>query len=720
MRGQEKTFTLHDLIPGGKNYSRFVPRDLRQLQWSGDEYLYVKGDSVLIGTPAIAGAAEVVAFTRTQLNETLKASEKPTLGSMPSFSSPYPNIPVLAFTAKKHRFHYNWKTNKLVADYPLEEGWANYEFCPENGSLAFTEGNNIRILSENGTQTVVTTEVADGIVCGQSVHQNEFGIHKGLFWSPEGSALAFYRMDESMVSDYPFVNVSARIAEGKPHKYPMAGMKSHEVTVGVYNLKTGKTVWLKTGLPKEKYLTNIAWSPDEKSIYIAELNRDQNEMDLVRYSAETGDREAILFSEKSDKYVEPQLPVMFLPNQPDFFIWQSQRDGFNHLYLYDTDGKLIRQLTKGKWIVLSTLGFDEKGKQLFFSATKPLNEKITTEGSPLNIRTWKLNLKNGKLICMNQEPATQGVHNSILSVSGNYLIDRYAAPDVPRAITLIETNKGLTKDTLLSAKNPYSGYLLPEIEVGTIKAADGVTDLYYRLVKPMNMKSGEKYPTIVYVYGGPHAQLVTGGWNNGVPGWDIYMAQKGYAVFTVDSRGSANRGLEFENVIHRNLGVNEMADQVKGVEFLQSLPFVDPDRIGVFGWSYGGFMTTNLMCSYPEIFKVGVAGGPVIDWNNYEIMYGERYMDRPQDNREGYKAADLTTKAANLKGKLLLIHGDVDPVVVWQHSLKFLKACVESDTYPDYFVYPGHLHNVIGKDRPHLYEKVTRYFDDYLKNGLHQ
>ena len=312
MKGQEKSFTLHDLIPGGKNYSRFVPRDLRQLQWSGNEYIYVKGDSVMAGTP---GKSADVAFTRTQLNEALEKAGLSTIGSLPGFSSPNKEQSVLAFTAKKHRLHYDWKKNEIVAIYPLESGWSNYEYCPSTGNLAFTEDNNVRILTPDGKQTAVTEEVADGIVCGQSVHQNEFGIHKGLFWSPAGDALAFYRMDESMVTDYPFVDVSARVALGKPHKYPMAGMKSHEVTLGVYNIATGKTVYLKTGLPKEKYLTNIAWSPDGKSIYIAELNRDQNEMDLVRYSAETGAREAVLFSEKHDKYVEPQQPVLFLPNQ---------------------------------------------------------------------------------------------------------------------------------------------------------------------------------------------------------------------------------------------------------------------------------------------------------------------------------------------------------------------------------------------------------------------
>lgn len=709
---QEKQFTLHDLIPGGKTYQKFVPANLRQLRWCGDTYLYAKGDSMISGVPE---KKELVAFTRNQLNEALSAAGLPTVGSMPAFTVPYTDQPVLAFTAKGHRVHYNYAENKVTADYKLDNKGANYDFCPANNYLAFTEGNNVRLLSPDNQTQIVTRETNEGIVCGQAVHQREFGIYKGLFWSPKGSALAFYRMDESMVTDYPIVNIDARCAKVEPQKYPMAGMKSHEVTVGVYNLETGETVWLQTGTPKEKYLTNIAWSPDEKSIYIAELNRDQNEMNLVRYSALTGKKEAVLFTETNEHFVEPQHPVLFLPSDPDKFIWQSQKDGYNHLYLYDTSGKQLKQLTRGEWVVTNVIGFDAKGENLFISSTQPHPLSSYSYGTPMNVNGWRLNLKKGETFLLTPKAGMRSVHNLSVSTSGKYAIDSYEAPQTPRNIDLIRTKDGKEIKNLLTAKDPYKGYAMPEIESGMIKAADGTTDLHYRLLKPVGLDKSKKYPTIVYVYGGPHSQLVTGGWLYGARGWDIYMAQRGYVVYTIDNRGTSNRGAAFENVIHRNLGVNEMADQMKGVEHLKSLPYVDADRIGVHGWSYGGFMTTNLMLTYPDVFKVGVAGGPVIDWSNYEIMYGERYMDRPQDNPEGYKNANMKLKAGNLKGHLLQIHGDIDPVVVWQHSLSFLKACVDADTYPDYFVYPRHQHNVIGKDRPHLYEKITRYFDDYLK-----
>ena len=660
---QDKQLSLHDLIPGGKTYSRFVPRDLKQLRWCGDEYLYVKGDSVLGAKP---GKKEEVLFSLERLNGALTAANLQTVGSLPSFLVPYESGSVLAFTSKQHRIHYDYKKNKVVADYALKNNWANYDFCPATNNLAFTEGNNVHILSPDGRNTIVTRETQDGIVCGQAVHQREFGITKGMFWSPKGSALAFYRMDERMVTAYPLVNIDTRCATPVPHKYPMAGMKSHEDT----------------------------------------------EMHLVRYSALTGKKEADLFTETDRCYVEPQHPVLFLPNDPDKFIWQSEADGYNHLYLYDTTGKELRKLTGGEWVVTKVLGFSKDGNKVIFEGTAPHPVSPNMQGTGMQRYIWETDLRTGDI--MNCLSWKVGVHRWLLSPSGEYAIDYVSSPSTPRDIDLIRVKDAKVISTLLSAPDPFKLYRMPRIKVGHILAADGKTRLNYRLTLPPDLDETKKYPTIVYVYGGPKVQLVTGDWQNGARGWDLYMAQRGYVMFTVDSRGSANRGHAFESVIHRNLGINEMADQVKGVEFLKSLSYVDADRIGVHGWSYGGFMTTNLMLTYPEIFKVGVAGGPVIDWSNYEIMYGERYMDRPQDNPEGYKNANLKLKAGNLKGHLLMIHGDIDPVVVWQHSLGFLKACVEADTYPDYFVYPRHEHNVTGKDRPHLHEKITRYFDDYL------
>ena len=570
-----------------------------------------------------------------------------------------------------------------------------------NGDYAFTIEDNLYILTKNGDSIQISSDGGNGIVYGKSVHRNEFGIDGGIFWSPESSKLAFYRKDETMVTDYPLVDITAREAKVENIKYPMAGMKSHHVTLGVYNMSTGRTVYLKTGEPKEQYLTNISWDTEGNNIYIAVLNRAQNHMQLKQFDANTGEYVKTLFEEKNDKYVEPEHPLLFVKKHPESFIWQSRRDGFNHLYLYKKNGELVKQLTFGKWEVTEVIGFDKSGNNLFI---------VTTKESPVERHVYKLNIASGKLLKLTNE---EGTHNPVFSKNRKYFIDDWSSTKVPHEYDII-SSKGKNVRTIMKADNPLVDYAMGEMNIFTIKADDGKTDLYCRLIKPANFDPNKKYPAVIYVYGGPHAQLVTNSWLGGARMWQYYMAQKGYVMLTVDNRGSANRGLEFENVIHRHAGIVEVADQLKGVDYLKSLGYVDVDRIGVHGWSYGGYMTTSLMTRHPEIFKVGVAGGPVIDWKYYEIMYGERYMDTPDENPEGYEETSLINQAKNLDGKLLIIHGAIDPTVVWQHSLSFIRECIKEGKQVDYFVYPRSEHNVRGYDRIHLMEKVSMYFDDNL------
>ena len=534
-------------------------------------------------------------------------------------------------------------------------------------------------------------ERGDGynVVLGESVHRNEFGINGGLFWSPKQSKLAFYRMDQSMVVDYPLVNTKAREAEVMPIKYPMAGMQSHWVTVGVYEPDSGKLVYLNTARDtsvheREMYLTNVAWSPDEKYVYIAKVNREQNHMWLEQYDAATGDFMKVLFEETNARYVEPCEPMMFTP-KGDQFLWFSMRDGYKHLYLYNADGSMVKQVTKGEYEVEGFIQFDKDGKM------------------------WRLTLD-------------KGTHSVVLNEDGTSFVDVYSSVEVPARAMWNSVKYGKngqfskhTAHEFYRAENPMKDYAMPNVKLGTIKAADGKTDLYYRLITPPNMKPGEKYPTLVYVYGGPHSQLVTDSWLAGGNLYFLRLAQQGYVVFTLDNRGTDNRGFEFESCTHRRLGEIEMADQMEGVKFLQSLPYVDKDRMGVEGWSFGGFMTITMKLAHPEVFKVGCAGGPVIDWKWYEIMYGERYMDTPQENPDGYEATSLLNKAKNLQGRLLVIQGAEDNTVVPQHSTEFIERCINNFKQVDYFAYPHHEHNVLGRERLHLYQKMFQYYEDFLK-----
>jgi dipeptidyl-peptidase-4 len=698
---QEIPLTLEDLTPGGKTFSKYRAEMPRQLGWYGDKLTYIKGDSVMIA-PNTDKEKPQVLLSLQDINSGMGFDKDEALKSLNTiqFISPQSNNILIATPDKIYL--YDFVTKKIMAAFLSLDGIDNHEWSEKSRMLAYTKDNNLYIQDSEGKETAVTNETNTGIVSGQSVHRNEFGINKGIFWSPAGNLLAFYRMDETMVTDYPLVDISARTAKLKNIKYPMAGMKSHHVTVGVYNPATQQTVYLKTGTPKEKYLTNIAWSPDEKNIYIAEVNRGQDTCIVRSYDAASGKLQTTLFTEIHPKYVEPENPVLFLKNEPSKFLWQSERDGFNHLYLYDTTGKLLKQITSGKWDVTSVLGFDEKGENLFY---------VSTEVSPIEKHIYKLNLKTGKREQLSKE---EGVHDGMLSASGKFICDRYTSQNNPGKVTITET-KSNKSYIYYSAKNPYRNVQLPEITLGKLKANDNVTDLYYRLVKPLNFDPNKKYPVIVYVYGGPHSQMVDNSWMGQVRGWDIYMAEKGYVVFTMDNRGTSNRGIDFENITHRRLGVVETDDQMTGVEYLKSLAYVDADRIGVHGWSYGGFMTLNLMLRHPETFKVGVAGGPVTDWKYYEVMYGERYMDSPQENQEGYKNSSMVERAGDLKGRLMLIHGDEDPTVVMQQSLQFLHSAIKKGTHPDFFIYPGHGHNMTGRDRVHLHEHITRYFEDFLK-----
>ena len=701
---QDKLFTLEDLNFGGKNYRTWLPQNM-WLTWWGDQLMYQDAEEG--GTIDASTGEKQVCFTLEQINQQLptEVSDKK-LHSAFSASYPYPEQPLVLLANSSFQILYNFKTGKTEW-IQKRTGATATSWSKDSKALAYVKDHQLFVCDASGKDLQLTTDGSREIVYGQAVHRNEFGINGGLFWSPDGQHLAFYRMDQSMVTDYPQVDIFPRIATYEPDKYPMAGETSHQVTVGIYNLNTGKTLYLKTPSNLEDptspvYFTNIAWSPDNKTVYMFELNRAQNDCRLVSYDAETGERKAELYRETSDKYVEPLHPIVFVPWDNHLFVMQSQRDGYNHLYLYDQNGKLIRQLTSGPWVVQKFLGFNTKQKTILFEANKY---------HPLHRQLYSVNVNNKTI---KELALADGVHHGDLSASGKYILDRHSAPTTPRHINVVNTQNAKSV-RLLTAEDPWQDFQQPIFECGTIKAADGITDLYYRMVKPHDFDPAKQYPTVVYVYGGPHAHNVEAAWHWNSRSWETYMAQKGYVLFILDNRGSENRGRDFEQATFHQLGQVEMQDQMKGVEFLKSLPYVDINRLGIHGWSFGGFMTISLMLNHPDVFKVGVAGGPVIDWKWYEVMYGERYMGTPQGNPEGYAKSSLIDKAGNLKGKLQIITGYNDNTVVPQHCLSFLDACVKAGTQPDFFAYPGEEHNMRGHASVHLHERITQYFEDYLK-----
>lgn len=589
-------------------------------------------------------------------------------------------------------------TKKLQVKNTVDSLAENTDIEPNTFRVAYTRRNNVFAV-DGGKVKQLSFDTDSQNVNGQAAHRSEFGITKGTFWSPKGNKLAWYRMEQTMVTDYPLVNLGTKPAKAEMIKYPMAGQASHHVTVGVHDFATGNSVFLKTGEPKEQYLTNICFTPDEKQVLVAIVNRAQNEMKLNVYDAQTGNFVRTIFEEKDNEWVEPESPALFHPTMPGLFVWESERTGTNQLYLYDMTGK-VTPLTKGNNTVTEVYGWSQDGKHLFY-------QTATQNGMDRAIQMVDM---KGRPTSSSMMAVAGMVINGKINFATKEILCEVSSPQVPYMAHVMKGDKGTL---IFQAKNPLEGYGMPRLKWVSLKASEG-TPLNARVTLPPNFDSTKKYPVVFYLYGGPHAQMVTNSWLMGANNWFVMMAPKGYIVFTMDNRGSGNRGQAFEEVIHRNLGRIQMEDQMVGVNYLKSLPYVDASRMGIYGWSFGGFMTTTMMTRQPDVFKIGVAGGPVIDWSLYEIMYTERYMDTPQENPEGYKESLLTSRAKDLKGRLMLIHGTIDDVVVWQHSQEFLAACVKAGTLVDYMVYPGHKHNVLGKDRAHLNATITRYFDDHL------
>jgi dipeptidyl-peptidase-4 len=681
-----KHLNLEDAVLG---YYKGLYPERKSLQWMDgtDDFIVTENNTVQVNynlekRPAILTLEDL-------------QSAFPDLKRMPNSFSKVTSEEV-TFNHNNAIVHYNYINKKVSGEIKYPSEAENNEYNASANAIAYTIENNLYVASENSSKIAVTAIEDKNIVSGQAIARSEMGITKGTFWSPKGNFLAFYQKDESNVTDYPLVDVTTTPATLNNIKYPMNGMGSEIAKTGVFSMKTQSVIYLDIDTSDEHYLTNLSWSPDEKYIFLAEVNRDQNHMWFTMYDVNSGEKIKTLFEEKNDKWVEPEHTAVFLPNSNSEFLWLSERDGFMNIYKYDINGSDVSQLTHFSWVIKSILGFDENGKNVIISGTG--NDGRET-------KAYKINVKNSKIGILTSEP---GSHSVQISSDGKYIIDSYSSMEVPRVVKRKSIKNG-KEVTIYTSKNPIEGYQLGTTEFLTLKSKDG-TDLYGRIIKPANFDENKKYPVLVYVYGGPHAQMVTSSWLGGSNLWMQWMAaEQDYIMFTLDNRGSAHRGFAFESVIHRQAGEAEMEDQLTGVAYLKSLPFVDENRLAVFGWSYGGFMSNSLMLRHPGVFTTAVAGGPVTDWKYYEIMYGERYMDRWQDNEAGFEKSRIHNYVKNLDGKLLEIIGSVDPVVVPQHTMTLLQEFVKNKVQVDFLSYPMHPHNVRGVDRAHLMKKVLNY-----------
>lgn len=719
--GQTELIDLQGVFTGKYRYDR-----LPSLQWrpaSGQYSYYDKDKDAVIGVD-LAKGKETELFKFQQFYDNYaKANGQKTMSAAD-------------FKAKGGRVStsFSWKDNQTLSfDFvnPSDKKvyHATYSFSAKSFQTAPASGEaetpvdesadgKIRISNFEGEEGYFVTDGKDHyllcpdtgahIVFGEPVHRSEWGINEGWYFSPNSNYIAFYRMDESMVEDYPLLQTSdgegaAHIAYVKNIKYPMAGRTSHQVKVGIFDVAQSfqqkKTVYyyIQTDLADGEFLTNVTFSPDEKYLYITHLNREQNHSKLVRYDRATGKKIGIVLEEKDDRFVEPQTRMIFLKDGR--FIWQSDVSGWNHFYLHEFDGKEVKQITKGEWPVLEFLALDEKEEVIYF---------MTNKDNPVDRYLYSVNIKTGELKQLTKQ---SGTHTIVLSSDKKYFLDYFSSLHVPFQIYAGSTD-GKTYKKIFESKNPYGNLQLGTDTIFSLKNKNG-DDLYCEMILPPNFDKNKKYPCLVYVYGGPHSQLVTNTFMTaGV--FLNYMAQKGYVIFVMDNRGTANRGAEFEKCIHRRLGVCESEDQMVGIRYLQSLPYIDKERMGIDGWSFGGFMTLTMVTDHPEVFRSASCGGPVVNWEWYEIMYGERYMDTPQENPEGYANACIIPKIKNLKCPLMIMHGQQDNTVVQQHSLELLHQSVLDDVQIQYFPYTTHEHNVRGLDRVQMWHKIEQFHDQYL------
>jgi dipeptidyl-peptidase 4 len=586
---------------------------------------------------------------------------------------------------------------------------------PAGGYIAYVRDQNLYgydIAAKH--EKALTTDGGGPIKNGMAefVAQEEMDRSTGYWWAPDGKHIAFARVDEAPIKVTERFEIAADNVATFAQRYPTTGGPNVLVRLGVIDVASGGITWVDLGPEQDIYLARVNWLPDGKTVSVQRESRNQRKLDLLFADIDTGKTRTVL-TETSNTWIDLNDELSFLKNSHEF-IWASNRDGYTHLYLYDYDGHMIRQLTAGKWVVddfrkRAVMGIDEKNRTVYFTAT---------EKGPTERHLYRTSLDTPDPSQVQRITQNEGVHAIAMSPDARFYVDTFTSSAQPPQSSL-HTADGALKAWLLEnrldAQHPDAPYLADNAipEVGTLTAADGQT-LYYQLFKPLHFDPSKRYPAIVDVYGGPGVQRVLNNWHGS--SFTQILTRAGYVVFTLDNRGTAFRGAAFQAPIHRRLGDVEVTDQVQGARWLMSQSFVDPARIGVWGWSYGGYMTLNLMFKAPDVFRAGVAGAPVTDFALYDTHYTERYLDRPQDNAAGYAASSVLPYAKDLKGKLLVMHGLADDNVLFLNSTKLFRRLQDLSKPFDVMVYPGGKHGLMRQnDGRHGYKMILRFFDENLR-----
>jgi dipeptidyl-peptidase-4 len=594
------------------------------------------------------------------------------------------------------------KSEQLTAT-PIEE--RDPKLSADGKKIAFRRVHDLYVMDVATKQeTRLTKDGSETLLNGELdwVYPEELDLGTAFWWSPDGTRIAFLQFDVSAEPLYPHVDLKKYRALLEPQRYPQAGEHNADVRLGVMPASGGAVRWMNLGETRDLHLiARVAWMPDSARLLVQRLTRVQDRLDVLAADAKTGESR-VLFQERDPNWINVKDDLRFLADGKRF-LWTSERDGgFRHIYLYSLDGKLESQLTRGEWEVRGIAGFDEANRRVFYLSSEP---------SPIETHLYSIKLDGSDKRRLTGEPAS---HSVSIPPGCEYFLDTYSSLKSP-ARRVLRTSDGSEYAVYHEADPKFKDYELLPTEIVKIKAADGKTELYARLIRPAGFQAGRKYPAIVMVYGGPQAQSVRNAWMG--LSWDQVLAHKGFVIWQVDNRGSSGRGHEFEAPLYRKMGQVELDDQRAGVRHLVSMGFVDPARVGIYGWSYGGFMTVNAMLNAGDIFHAGIAGAPVTNFANYDTIYTERYMGLPQDNPDGYTGTNLTLKAGNLKGKLMLVHNLDDDNVLFQNMLQLTDSLQRENKQFEFMLYPQKSHGVSGPVRRQLLEGITAFFEKELRPG---
>ena len=581
-------------------------------------------------------------------------------------------------------------------------------FSPKGNYVSFIREQNLYALALNSGKEIQLSQDGGGVIkngMAEFVAQEEMSRMTGYWWSGDETKIAYTRVDESPVKEAIRNEIYADEVKLFNQRYPFTGTDNVKIQLGVVKLNDQKVDWIDLGKDEDIYIARAKWLKDSKTLSYQWQNRSQQTLELRFYDSESK-KQKVALTENSDTWINLHFDLVFLKDKKHF-VWASERDGFKHLYLYRTNGQLVRQITSGDWAVDSLKGIDEKKGIVYFAGRKDTPLESHLYSAPL--------FKKGD----SKRITEQGqYHNVVLAKDNKTFIDTSSSVNKPKSAALRKVNGEFItwlEENKLDNSHPLTPYLsnLATPEYGTLKADDGQI-MHYRLFKPTNMSAGKKHPVIVNVYGGPHAQRVTNSWRSKNLYFQ-YMAQQGYVIFQLDNRGSYNRGKKFEDAIYKNLGDVEVSDQIKGVEFLRTLDYVDAKRIGIYGHSYGGYMALMTMFKAGDYFTAGVSGAPVTDWALYDTHYTERYLGHPDTNAKGYEASAVFPYTDGLKGPLMIYHGMADDNVLFTHATKLFKQLQDSEKQFEMMTYPGSKHSLRGKQvQTHLHQTITNFFNRHF------